>query len=343
MRELLMDTPHRDDRSKHKMFISIAMCTCNGEMYLADQLESIADQTRRPDELVVCDDESTDGTVEILRSFAEKASFPVRIEFNANRLGTTKNFERVIKLCVGDAIALSDQDDVWHALKLSRIEQVFSTAPSVGLVFSDAEVVGEHLNPLGYRLWQSERFGVREQRLFHRGRAAEVLVKRNVVTGATMAFRGVFRDAILPIPDNWIHDAWIALIVSALADIAHIPDCLITYRQHPGSQIGSRIKGFSDRVAGAQRKSPEVYLVNADQGVTAVERISSLEDTPRARNVVRMLEEKIAHVRTRGSLPGGRTKRLPIIIRELFARRYHRYSNGMNSFWKDLFFSFPFV
>ena len=93
--------------------LSIAMCTYNGARFLSEQLESIAVQTRLPDELIVCDDRSTDGSVEIIRNFALHAPFEIRLEINTNNLGSTKNFEKAIGLCKGEIIALADQDDVF--------------------------------------------------------------------------------------------------------------------------------------------------------------------------------------------------------------------------------------
>ena len=83
------------------------MCTYNGERFLAGQLASIAKQTRLPDELVVCDDRSTDRTVAMVREFAASATYPVRIFENEQNLGSAANFERAIRLCDGDLIALA--------------------------------------------------------------------------------------------------------------------------------------------------------------------------------------------------------------------------------------------
>jgi len=99
-------------RENAKPLISIALCTYNGEAYLSDQLASIVKQTQQPDELIACDDGSTDNTLQILDQFSGEAPFPVRVYLNQQRLGPTKNFEKAISLCSGDFIFLSDQDDV---------------------------------------------------------------------------------------------------------------------------------------------------------------------------------------------------------------------------------------
>ncbi len=90
---------------------SVAMCTFNGGRFLAEQLESIASQTRLPYELVACDDHSTDDTIAILKAFQANAPFPVQIVQNAMRMGSTRNFDQAIGMCSGDFIALCDQDD----------------------------------------------------------------------------------------------------------------------------------------------------------------------------------------------------------------------------------------
>src|SRR5437868_6261824 len=117
------------------MKISVALCTYNGEKYLPDQLASYLKQERLPDELVICDDGSSDNTVEIIKRFATEAPFPVQLHVNENNLGSTKNFEKAFQLCQGEIITPSDQDDVWHEKKLLQLERAFKEHPQIGLVF----------------------------------------------------------------------------------------------------------------------------------------------------------------------------------------------------------------
>lgn len=151
------------------MRLSVVLCTYNGARYLEQQLASIASQTRLPDEMIICDDRSSDGTVDILKNFALGARFPVQLYLNERNLGSTGNFEKAIGLSSGDIIFPCDQDDYWHPQKLECIEQIFLAAPGVGLVFSDAEVMDEHFNPLRYCLWHSIGFDASEQALVKSG------------------------------------------------------------------------------------------------------------------------------------------------------------------------------
>ena len=91
------------------------MCTFNASTWVQDQLDSIAAQTRKPDELVISDDQSTDNTRDILRAFAAVAPFPVHIFVNEQK-GLAKNFENTFRHCTGEIIVESDHDDAWSVM-----------------------------------------------------------------------------------------------------------------------------------------------------------------------------------------------------------------------------------
>src|ERR1700739_4682208 len=112
---------HLNGSEESSSRISVAMCTCNGARYLEEQLESIALQSRLPYELIVCDDQSTDDTLAILKRFQAEATFAVKVVRNSQRLGSTRNFDQAIGLARGELIALCDQDDRWGTQKLERL------------------------------------------------------------------------------------------------------------------------------------------------------------------------------------------------------------------------------
>jgi len=325
-----------------EMKISVAMCTYNGAEFLPAQLESILAQTRTPDEIVICDDGSTDETLQILTKFAAESRVPISLKFNQQNLGSVKNFEQAISLCNGDVIALCDQDDVWRRDKLELMEHVFRETPTAALVFSDAEIVDENLKSLNRRMWSQVDFGRRKRRLLRQGRALEVLVTGWTVTGATMAFRSEFLKLCLPIPDDiaMIHDGWIALSIAAVADVVPIEQPLIKYRQHRRQQIGAREKSSEElgplkafETAFRRRSS------NADMHkilTTLKERVLAYSDTYDTRNALSFVADYSSHLNVRDNLPQSRLNRLPRILRELLARRYHDYANGFKSAAKDL-------
>jgi hypothetical protein len=322
------------------MRLSIALCTFNGERYLEEQLDSLAAQTRPPDELVVCDDRSADRTPEIVRDFAARSTFPVSLRLNSERLGSTRNFEAAVRLCRGDIIALCDQDDVWHPRKLGRYEEVFSGDASVGMVFTDAEIVDHQLRPTGARLWDAT-FHPWERRMLEEGRAFDVLARHNVVTGATMAFRSRFRELALPIPPHsaFIHDGWIALTVAAVSRVVALAEPLVKYRQHERQQIGvASAAAAPDATAEGRAR---YYAGEADKLDRLRERLLAFrgqldEPRPLLDSQLRSACELAAHYRVRGSVLKSRYERLPLVLRELLTLRYHRYSEGLKSAALDL-------
>lgn len=223
--------------------ISIALCTYNGERFLQEQLDSIARQTLLPDELVVCDDCSADKTLEILKSYKARVPFAVHIHRNENNLGTIKNFEKAVQLCIGDIIAFCDQDDVWKPEKLQKIQEAFGEHPDAGYVFTDAEIVDETLDPhdYDYSLWESYGFTGPLIKKYISDQFF-CLKTRYFVTGATMALRSKFKEFTMPYPTDrrWIHDGWNALILSAVGAYGvPMSGKLILYRQHKKQQKGA--------------------------------------------------------------------------------------------------------
>ena len=321
---------------------SVALCTYNGARYLEEQLESIAAQTRPADELVVCDDRSTDSSADIVSAFAARAPFTVRLVVNEQRLGSTENFARAAALCTGTFIALSDQDDVWLSHKLASLEKEFKN-PAVGLVFSDAEIVDEKLRPAGKRMWHQVEFREREKRLVRKGRAIEVLLPGWSVMGATMAFRSKFLDLVLPIPTNlpMIHDGWIALVIAAVAPITFIDEPLILYRQHASQQVGAPVNRARDRSISTPKflRGAALRANSYRELVGTIQKVKErLADRPAYHGDETMndMDTWLQHIKVRMNLPAGSVARFSAVLKELLAMRYHRYSNGTVSAAKDL-------
>jgi glycosyltransferase involved in cell wall biosynthesis len=323
--------------------ISVALCTYNGERFLPRQLASIAEQTRPPDEVVVCDDRSTDRTVEILRDFATSVRFPVRIIENEQTLGSAKNFEKAIQLCTGTLIALSDQDDAWQPHRLQRSEQELLTHPAAGLVFSDGEIVDDQDRPTGKRLWQAFSFTEDRRNALMAG-DYELLVKYRFVTGATVMFRSTLRSRCMPFPSEYIHDEWIAAVVAVFSDLRAIEEPLIRYRRHESQQVGSpeetapRSKigkhwetlAMEDRVTGYWAGLSR--YANLARKVVSV--VSPMDLDDRGRSVLASYEDWLSFASFRLQLPQGRYRRLlPILANHA---NYAKHALGMKSALKDL-------
>ncbi|QAU33635.1 glycosyltransferase family 2 protein [Janthinobacterium sp. 17J80-10] len=318
------------------MKISVALCTYNGSRYLHSQLESIAAQSRLPDELVICDDASTDKTVEIISGFSQRVPFPVRLQVNPVNLGSTANFQQAILMCTGDIVVLSDQDDIWLPSKLSLMEQAFDKDEAVGAVFSDATLVDENLQPWGRTMWEHVGFTSGSQEKWTRGQRLDVLLKHVVVTGATLAFRSRYRELLLPIPTKWIHDAWTALLISACAKVELIREPQILYRQHMQNQIGARRAHLFARITEALNLNRANYYGDEIARYScAKQRLAQFPEVISPQSLSQ-LDAKLGHLRYRASLPKWRLLRLPFILVELLKLGYCKYSFGWQVAIKDL-------
>ena len=327
----------RQERHRLGLKISVAMCTFNGKQFLGSQLESLATQDRLPDELIVCDDGSSDGTCEIVREFGQNAPLPTRLFVNDDNLGSTKNFEQAISLCQGDIVALADQDDVWYRHKLDRIEKAFQRSSAIIAVFSDADLIDDSGSQLRGRLWDAFSFDLDEQKQFTNGRALNVLVKHPVVTGATMAFRRELFDIVAPISSHDLHDWWISFLLASYGQFEPISDPLMQYRRHQGQQEGLPPRVPGALVAQARTRGPNFYL----EQIEGFHRLHARLGEHRAglpyADCARMeIERKISHLARRAQLPRARVARIPEVLREAFNGGYRRYSAGWNSIARDL-------
>lgn len=322
------------------MRISIGMCTYNGERFLREQLASFVGQTRLPDELVVCDDRSKDGTWKILEEFRADAPFDVTLVQNETNLGSTANCEKALSLCTGDVLLPSDQDDAWLPGKLEAIERAFAANPGASVVIGDVVVVDARLRPLGWTLWEAHGFDAARQDKM-RADPVGTLLERNHATAGGMAFRAERRAEAFPCSRLWIHDGWIALMAAMKGDVVIVPETMMLYRQHGSNQVGgaraTRWQQLRTNLRDHTRDMRATYRKDHAYWNAALERLAAIStDDPVRRAAVEGLRERVAHLAARGDLPAARGARLAHVRAELRTGRYGRFSGGALSALKDL-------
>lgn len=314
--------------------MSVVMGTYNGARHVGAQLASLAAQTRLADELLVYDDGSADDTVAVVRRFAALARFPVRVTVNPSNVGAVANFGQAIAAAGGDVILLADQDDVWRPEKLARIEAVFAERPEAGATFSDADVFSTTPEQPLHRLWEAVEFDATMQRQFSRGEGWRALLKWNVITGATLAFRASLRELVLPIPAGWMHDGWIGLLAAATGECVAIPESLIAYRQHPQQQIGGAKLSWREQAERARQMDRDYFVRGAEQCAAAAARLRERAAGRVLPGVLEALAAKAKHLRRRAELPAGWLARLGLVWGERGG--YGRYGRGWRAAAQDL-------
>jgi glycosyltransferase involved in cell wall biosynthesis len=317
--------------------LSVVLCTYNGEAFLAAQLDSLLAQTRLPDEIVVSDDASTDGTWDMLQAFARRAArlgVAVRASRHERNRGFVQNFSEALQHAGGDLVFLCDQDDEWLPEKIALMAGRFREDPSLWLLCSDARLVGADGKDLHASLFDALELKPRERLALHEGRAFEVLLRRSMVTGATAAFRRQLPELALPVGENWIHDEWLAIVAAALGKVDAVEQELIRYRQHGGNQVGMRKRTLADKWRDLSRPRGEQFRVEATR-LYALER--RLVELRVASDYLALTVSKREHFERRialGRQPG--LARIPTILREVWRGDYGRYGTGPRSMLRDL-------
>lgn len=197
--------------------ISVCMGTYNGGKYVDRQLCSILEQLGPEDEVVISDDSSSDGTLEIIRGLADRR---IRLIPGCRFGNPIFNVENALKASRGDPIFLSDQDDVWLPGKVRILKECLER---FDLVASDCRVVdGDE------RVIHDSFFRLRRCRT---GLLANLV--RNSYLGCCMAFRRTLLERALPFPkDIPMHDIWIGLVAEATGKTHLCPEKLVLYRRH---------------------------------------------------------------------------------------------------------------
>lgn len=217
--------------------IDILMATYNGEKYIKEQIDSILNQTYSNFRLLICDDNSTDNTYEIIKEYEDKDDRIVVLK-NETNLGYTKNFEKLLKNVENKFFMFSDQDDVWYKDKVELTLKKLKDDDS-DFVFTDLEIVDENLQT------KSPSFNRKMgyiNKIIKCSNSYEMLYLYNVITGCTILSKSKFIEKILPLPQNknLIHDHFIPLVIKLNGGkISYLDVPTIKYRQHNNNQVGT--------------------------------------------------------------------------------------------------------
>lgn len=224
---------------------SVVICTYNGEKFIKEQLESILNQTKGIEEIIVCDDGSTDGTLAIVKKvFSENEFTRYQIFGPQQTRGVAANFLRGMKASKGDYVFCCDQDDVWLRDKVSIFAKAIESS-NKQLYFSDGYIVESDLSRRGYSLWDSLNFSIK---LLEKKPMLDILLNRCVVTGAAMAVSRELINQIDEIPDCWLHDGWFAAVAACNESIQAIDKKTFLYRQHGGNVVGASSDSYLGRM-----------------------------------------------------------------------------------------------
>jgi glycosyltransferase involved in cell wall biosynthesis len=316
--------------------ISVAMTSFNGEKYILSQLESIANQTVIPNEIIICDDKSTDNTVQIINDFKKNTNINIKIIINEFSLGFTQNFAKAIELCTGDIIFLADHDDVWFFNKIEHCLDLYKFNQKIMLIVNNAIITDKDLLNIGTTMLDQVISGYGTE--------------KSLITGALTSFRKDFVKYFLPIPKEIIgHDICIHNI-GILLDVRLVESKTLQFiRRHENNysnwiassitkinlfdvllnQLNTKIAtNYNDRLILNQ------YYYSKIKNYICINENNNNEFIYKS---LKHLEKEYDAINLRNKLINKKgIFRLKIIINMLIFNRY-KFFNGYRSFIRDLF------
>lgn len=220
--------------------ISVVMATYNGEKYIEEQINSIVNQSYAPNEIVICDDCSSDNTLSVINNIKIPDNIKIVIRKNDENLGYIKNFRQSISLATGDYIFLCDQDDRWHPEKIKHIVDTMDKTGKqlvcTGICLIDGK--GEKIkdihqfdtNPIcGYKDWTYEVKNIPLKRI----------VWGNFSPGCTYCVKKELTEIYMKFVNTEVpHDFQLLLIAANMNSAAYLDMPLTYYRLHSSNTIG---------------------------------------------------------------------------------------------------------
>ena len=209
--------------------VQILLSTYNGERYLGEQLDSILNQKGNfLLKILVRDDGSKDGTLEVLEKYSKKIEMQI---IRGKNIGINKSLKELFMNCDTDCdyFSISDQDDVWLETKIqTAIESLSKNKNKLKMFASRSLVTDTNMNVIG-KTQDSE----------NRASYYNAMVQ-NVCPGHTQVFN---KDVLLKLKQNYsenifVIDWWIYLLVSSMGEITFDRRCFVKHRQHGKNSAG---------------------------------------------------------------------------------------------------------
>ena len=319
--------------------VTIVMAVYNGERYLKEQLQSILEQTSLPDEMILVDDASADGSCKVIEEVMERAPFPWRLIRHEENRQVTRTFEEGYEAAGGDWVMFCDQDDVWEKEKISCFREQAALHQEAAIIFSDCMLTDGDLAvmfPSMYRHFGFPGITGEEVRVIGSYEGCGIFMKQGWVPGMCLMVRKAALIHALPFSDITFFDQWLIWNGVLSGDAVFIDRPLVRYRQHGGNVVGVKdgkrrsLRGLKNYFEG-KRQEDKQHMVDK------LETMYGLAMSYRNRDACRLIRKAAAFARWRLDFSG--TRGIPLTRYLARARRgdYEKYvSSVRDNKTKDL-------
>jgi hypothetical protein len=218
----------------------VVMATCNGVPFLDQQLQSILSQSCPPVRVLVADDRSDDGSLDLIASWQQRSMLPIELlPAVGQRLGSCRNFERLLAATRAPYVMPADQDDLWDHDKAERLLALMSQqerlhgAQTPLLVHADLRLIDATGTFLAASFYRHQALDPCRDHWLQIG-------LQNVVTGCACLVNRACLEKAMPFPPEAVlHDWWLALVAARSGAIAYLPQSCVSYRQHGRNVVGA--------------------------------------------------------------------------------------------------------
>lgn len=259
------------------MKVSVAIAIYNGKKFLQQQIESILNQTVKPDEIVFVDDYSSEKCYDIINELMKNIeNINFKYYENEKNLGVVETFRRAVLYSTGDLIFFADQDDIWEENKIEFFLDLFKTK-NADLIASAYHLIDEKGKRINKHHKIQKSSGIVN---------FNSCLKGNTFPGCTMAMSNKLKEQFLDMPpNNYIHDWYIALIASNERRFYYTNKQLISYRIHNSNTIGLNMT-FTPK------HSKENRILNLERRITLLNNLyqNTSLDNEHKQNVLEFIE-----------------------------------------------------
>ena len=218
----------------------VVLATYNGENYIDEQLYSIVNQSIPPSKIIISDDSSRDKSLSICNYWSTQSLIPFLILPQPScRLGSCRNFERLLTFSSSNYVMLADQDDIWDLNKAEKLFKRMNALEKVHgkshplLVYSDLRLIDHSGKNISYSFYEFQCLSPSRDDFVSIG-------LQNIVTGCSCLVNQSCIKAALPFPSHVImHDWWLAMVASRLGYLAFEESPCVSYRQHSSNLVGA--------------------------------------------------------------------------------------------------------
>lgn len=247
------------------MKISVVLACHNGSKYIVEQLSSILGGTRLPDEVIICDDMSSDNTVELCRNFInENGLTSWKVFENKKNLGFCLNFFRAMEKATGDIIFLCDQDDIWLPEKCEKMAAVMEENEDILSLACRYDIIDANGAPL-------PRSSVRYAEFNETEKITDIpfcsLIGCSWIRGFSMCYKKSIAPYLKPmdLKDLLAHDWLINAVASGMGHACFINEVLNKYRSHGSNASLSAKRSRQRRCDGLEQSiNAHEYLLQCD-------------------------------------------------------------------------------